>query len=776
MVKKRLARLAWFVVVVLAFGRPLFRGLGEADMENDEALHTMVAESIVTTGDWMTPHTYVPYLSPDFVEKPPLKFWLVAAPLRAGLLPNDESGVRVWDALFGAIAFLYVFAFGRLAGGPWCGLSAALVLFTFQPLIFDHGLRTNNMDASVVLAYSGGMYHFLRWVRAGSSREGWLHAWFTGAFIYLGLMTKFVAVAFLPAVAGTVALMLPSARARLREAWRGWVVVALGVIALAAPWFIYQTLRSGTEFWQIILGEHVFKRFGAGLDPTHLKPWGFYFQFVFREFSRSHAFWLVAAGSALVLWRTVKEQWVEGALLLFWFWLPVSLISLGSSKLSHYLYAFVPPLALCAGYAVAWAGQLVFERLSRAGRAAPWPRVAQATAAVLLLAAGPALGVHRHDREARSRAAPDADAQELPAEPAGLPGAQRAAPGAAVRLAADRLVPTPVLLLLPQPGLGDARRVERPGADRGARPRGQSDGGVDAAARLRAVPHAHRPNADDGADSGSLDGHHAAAGADVRLRAQMTSAPGPPVRVTAAVPAYNEGDRLPRFLADWVSGGLSFADPVATLIVVDDHSATEHETRQRLAVEAARHALETAGAAHRVEYLRAPRNQGKGASIRAGWHRAGESEDWLGFVDADGAVPAREFWRVAALLHSATEDAVCGSRVKMAGRSVERSLFRHVQGRAFATLVEWLFHFGFYDTQCGFKFFRADRLRPVLARLREDRWLLDIEVLESAQVGWRTIRRGPRRLPSALVLLSRRRRGSTQDCRGAVRAPPAVAS
>ena len=164
--------------------------------------------------------------------------------------------------------------------------------------------------------------------------------------------------------------------------------------------------------------------------------------------------------------------------------------------------------------------------------------------------------------------------------------------------------------------------------------------------------------------------------------------------------------------------------------MVDDHSATDHETRQRLAVEAARDALETAGAAHRVEYTRAPRNQGKGASIRAGWHRAGEREDWLGFVDADGAVPAREFWRVAALLRSATEDAVCGSRVKMAGRSVERSLFRHVQGRAFATLVERLFHFGFYDTQCGFKFFRADRLRPLLARLREDRWLLDIEVLD----------------------------------------------
>ena len=175
-----------------------------------------------------------------------------------------------------------------------------------------------------------------------------------------------------------------------------------------------------------------------------------------------------------------------------------------------------------------------------------------------------------------------------------------------------------------------------------------------------------------------------------------------------------------------------------------------------------------------MEHLRAPRNQGKGASIRAGWHRAGESEDWLGFIDADGAVPAREFWRVAVLLRSATEDAVCGSRVKMAGRSVERSAFRHVQGRAFATLVEGLFHFGFHDTQCGFKFFRAERLRPVLASLREDRWLLDIEVLD------RSGQLAPDSPRSPSTAISDRPPLSSsvwiaQNCRAAVRAPPAPA-
>jgi dolichyl-phosphate beta-glucosyltransferase len=35
----------------------------------------------------------------------------------------------------------------------------------------------------------------------------------------------------------------------------------------------------------------------------------------------------------------------------------------------------------------------------------------------------------------------------------------------------------------------------------------------------------------------------------------------------------------------------------------------------------------------------------------------------------------------------------------------------------------------FYDTQCGVKFFRAERLRAVLPALREERWLLDVELL-----------------------------------------------
>jgi glycosyltransferase involved in cell wall biosynthesis len=201
------------------------------------------------------------------------------------------------------------------------------------------------------------------------------------------------------------------------------------------------------------------------------------------------------------------------------------------------------------------------------------------------------------------------------------------------------------------------------------------------------------------------------------------------VPITTVIPAYNEGDRLFSFLKDWVAAADAHATVRATAIVVDDGSRDQEAVRQRDAVAAVAGLLQQSGSPHRLTYVASDRNRGKGAAIRLGWSRATEDAMWLGFIDADGAVPAREFWRIAAELPAATTDALCGSRVNMAGRSVSRSLFRHLQGRTFATFIEELFHLGLYDTQCGFKFFRAAALRPVLPVLQEERWLLDVEVL-----------------------------------------------
>lgn len=200
--------------------------------------------------------------------------------------------------------------------------------------------------------------------------------------------------------------------------------------------------------------------------------------------------------------------------------------------------------------------------------------------------------------------------------------------------------------------------------------------------------------------------------------------------LSVVIPAYNEGARLPAFVEQLTRVCLATASPVLELLVSDDGSAPEHVEKERASVEAAQARLAAEGSPHRFRFLAAERNGGKGSAIRRGWREADPQAGWLAFLDADGAVSAEEFLRLATLAATTREaDVVVGSRVVMAGRHVERSFFRHVQGRVFATLTDLQFHLGYYDTQCGAKLFRASLLRPLLERLCEDRWLLDVELL-----------------------------------------------
>jgi 4-amino-4-deoxy-L-arabinose transferase-like glycosyltransferase len=355
----------WLFLVVLAFCLPLFVGLGRTDLANDEAIYSYAVESILETGDWLSPRA-----SPNedivFLEKPPLKFWIVAAPIHFGILPANEFGFRFWDAVFGSLAFLYVFLIGRRIEGPLCGAVAVLVLFAHEPLLFDHGLRSNNMDAALVLAYCGGVYHYLAWASAAAAtrRARGLHIAAVGGWFFLGFMTKFVAALFLPLVIGIPALLFASHRRALRRDALGWAAVPLGVVTLAAPWFVYQYTQHGRQVWLVMFGEHVYTRFTAYADPSHLQPWHFYFSAFYRLLLEAQSAIWVGLGLLLLLWRAWRDRGADAFVLLAWALLPPVLISVGTSKLYHYFYPYVPPFALAAGYGVS----RVVARLAPAAR------------------------------------------------------------------------------------------------------------------------------------------------------------------------------------------------------------------------------------------------------------------------------------------------------------------------------------------------------------------------------------------------------------------------
>lgn len=318
-------------------------------MRNDEAIYSYAVERMADTGDFITPRS-IPSDWP-FFEKPPLKFWMVAAGLRSGLLPRNEAGLRFLDGLFGGISLLYVFAIGLMLGGPLCGIVACLALFTLDPLLFEHGFRSNNMEASVVLGYAGGMYHFARWVQSPARAGG--HAFACAGFFFLAFMTKLVAALFLPAACVVAFLWGGRPVERLKIAWKDWVWPVLLFIVVASPWFIYHSLTSGREFWQVLIGEHVYKRFTASLDVSHLHAWHYYVTDTWRELGFAGWQIVVASGLALLVYTAVRTHSWIARLVLVWLVLPYVAISIGTSKLLHYAYPFWPPIGLAAGLLVA---------------------------------------------------------------------------------------------------------------------------------------------------------------------------------------------------------------------------------------------------------------------------------------------------------------------------------------------------------------------------------------------------------------------------------------
>jgi dolichyl-phosphate beta-glucosyltransferase len=197
--------------------------------------------------------------------------------------------------------------------------------------------------------------------------------------------------------------------------------------------------------------------------------------------------------------------------------------------------------------------------------------------------------------------------------------------------------------------------------------------------------------------------------------------------VRLAIPIHDVGERFARFVQDVAEAAPSgFA---ADIVAVDDGSAPELRRVHEEAIAAAESRLRSANARHRLRLVVSDANRGKGAAIRRGWGD-GEGATWLGFVDGDGAAPAREVWRAASSLDDrAGFDALLAARVRAPERVVHRTFLRGLQGRVFSGLVDGILDLGVRDPQCGLKFFRASVLAPLLPRLREERWLLDAEIL-----------------------------------------------
>ena len=199
--------------------------------------------------------------------------------------------------------------------------------------------------------------------------------------------------------------------------------------------------------------------------------------------------------------------------------------------------------------------------------------------------------------------------------------------------------------------------------------------------------------------------------------------------VTVVVPFYNPGgDNLRRNVLALVeelgADGVSFE-----IVAVSDGSTDGSE---QLVAD-----LGSVG----VRSVVLERNQGKGAALHAGLAVAGGR--YVGFIDADGDIPAAQWHHFLDLMRMYDADMVVGSK-RHALSQVHYPPMRHLYSKVYQRLVHALFRIDVADTQTGIKLFRREVLADVLPLVVERGFVFDLELLVVArQRGWRRVLEAP---------------------------------
>jgi len=350
------------ILTALVYG---LTAIGRAIADADEGLYAHIPQQMLERGDWITPHANgVP-----FFGKPPLLYWMIALCYR--ILGTHEFAARVPSILAVVGTAWLVQRMASLAVGSRASVSAtAAFAFCIGTYLFTLEVMH---DILLVFFITLAIYCFLLAYKDQESPIGPVLGFFAaaaGAFLSKGLLGLVFPVAI---AALYILLSRDTPPLRLRALLPGFLIF----LALVSPWYVAMELEN-PGFLRIHFVEEQLLRFFEQREPLDYESiplplfWGLLPVWFFP--------WCVFLPAAFVMGRSDDDrEWVGRTRRLAACWaLLILLFFSASSRLEHYAFPLLPPLALLVG--ITFASENAGVR-----RAIRWGFVALGVLGILLL-------------------------------------------------------------------------------------------------------------------------------------------------------------------------------------------------------------------------------------------------------------------------------------------------------------------------------------------------------------------------------------------------------
>ena len=189
------------------------------------------------------------------------------------------------------------------------------------------------------------------------------------------------------------------------------------------------------------------------------------------------------------------------------------------------------------------------------------------------------------------------------------------------------------------------------------------------------------------------------------------------MKFSIVIPAYNEEKRI-AFTLEKSIDFLQQRSWQYELLPVDDGS--RDATVERIA--------EVAREFPQVRCVLNGQNRGKGYSIRHGLEEA--QGNFIGFMDADYKTDIAALDHAMELLESGACGVIGDRTLGKSEIARERKRYREMGSIVFRRGLQMLMGLrGYDDTQCGFKFFRAEVMRDLFSRQKVEGYMFDVEIL-----------------------------------------------